>query len=240
MHNDTSGILPKGRSVQIQEKDGRNVEKSGISKKQAGPKTQIQPGQKIGRLTVIGITGKDKQWKTLWSFRCECGKITIRTLYDLRRAKYPSCGCATGEICVRRLRTHGMSHTTEHNIWLSMRARCYNANSQFYHRYGGRGIKVCQRWIDSFENFISDMGRLPCKTFSIDRINNDGDYTPENCRWASKSEQGNNRSTSVRFLLEGGSYTIKQLSDKFHIRYATLYARLVKLGWSLDRSISQS
>lgn len=123
-------------------------------------------------------------------------------------------------------RTHFKTNTPEYRIWRGMKSRCYNSNERAYPRYGGRGIKICDRWMDSFENFLSDMGERPSKDYSIDRICNDGDYSPENCRWATRKEQASNYSRNVLVEYKGETKTLKDWCDQFGLNYGTTRARL--------------
>jgi len=148
--------------------------------------------KRYGRLLVIdyvdkAYVNKDHWWLCL----CDCGNSKKVLGTNLKRGTSFSCGCLRSELLRRSKQTHGMTLTSEFNIWNGMRKRCLNKNNKDYKNYGGRGIKVCDRWLNSFENFYVDMGGRPSAKHSIDRINNDGDYEPSNCRWATAKEQQN-------------------------------------------------
>lgn len=174
-------------------------------------------GQRFGRLTVLDF--KDGKWRC----RCDCGNITFRKHQELLRAGTPSCGCliTDGILQIK----HGGCHTTEYNIYQALKARCYNPNHKAYPRYGGRGIKVCDRWLHSFENFLADMGERPGKEYSIDRIDVNGDYSPENCRWATWKEQANNRRNNVILEHNGISHTLAEWCDILNVGQETAYRR---------------
>jgi len=124
--------------------------------------------------------------------------------------------------------THGMNKTPEHRVWCKIKHRCYNKNNQGYKNYGGRGIRVCKRWLESFEAFYEDMGDKPSDKHSIDRIDNDGDYTPDNCRWATKMEQMQNTRVAIKVKWKGEPLTLRQLSEKTGIKLRTLRDRYRK------------
>ena len=126
---------------------------------------------------------------------------------------------------------HGQSRTPEYNCWKAMKSRCYNVNHYAYSRYGGKGVIVCKRWIDSPVKFISDMGRKPGKEYSIDRLDNNGDYTPDNCRWATAQEQTDNRVNTRKITLNGLTKTYTEWSKIYNIKWCTLYARIER-GWN--------
>jgi len=133
-------------------------------------------------------------------------------------------------------KTHGLCGTREHNSWKQLRQRCNNPKDPSYHRYGGRGIKVCERW-GSFENFLQDMGQCPEGKKSIDRVDNNGDYEPLNCRWATNKEQSQNRRTNSLIEFRGEVKCISQWAEEIGIQKATIRARLQK-GWTVEKTLT--
>lgn len=130
-------------------------------------------------------------------------------------------------------------YSPEYSIWMNLRARCNNPKNNRYHRYGARGIRVCDRWMEDFLNFLEDMGRRPSPDHQIDRIDNNGDYTPDNCRWATRAEQSRNRSTSRFLEFAGQRLTLAEWGALTGIGMKTLHMRL-KDGWPVERALTES
>lgn len=161
-------------------------------------------GQTFSRLRVVERAPKRGN-RIRWRCACECGGETITTTCALRSGKTKSCGCLVGEKAAARNRAsarHGESvksaPSPEYYSWTAMKSRCLNPNAAKFDIYGGRGISVCDRWANSFEAFLADMGRRPSPKHTLDRIDGDGNYEPGNCRWATPSEQNKNRNMSRR------------------------------------------
>lgn len=178
-------------------------------------------GVKFNRLTAVEYKGRSK-----WLFLCECGKEIITNGSDVRNGKSKSCGCLAKEILTKRNITHGMTDTVTFKIWRGMRQRCENPNNHAYTNYGGRGIKVCERWA-KFENFLADMGERP-GGMSIDRIDVSGDYEPSNCRWATRAEQARNTTRNRYVEIDGENLTITDWEVKMKLNKSVICKRIIR------------
>jgi hypothetical protein len=152
-------------------------------------------GYRFSRLVVVGLQAKGSHG-SLWSCACDCGSLIVTEGSHLRSGHTKSCGCLRRCVASFSNLRHGDSHrgsiTSEYRAWKGAKARCFNRKSPDFQAWGGRGITMCQRWKSNFSNFLSDMGRKPSPAHSLDRIDNDGDYEPGNCRWATPKQQSNN------------------------------------------------
>lgn len=196
-------------------------------------------GKKFGRLTVIKFSHIDKNKKHRYFIcKCNCGNTKTICSYRLKYGYTKSCGCLRKELGKNMLTTHGMSKIKEYQTWVGIKARCINKKEPAYMNYGGRGIKICDRWKNSFENFYEDMGERP-KRKSLDRIDNNGNYCKENCRWATRKEQQRNTRTNIMITYKGKTFCAKEWAEKLNIKYPTLYYR-IKSGWNIERAFTKN
>lgn len=189
-------------------------------------------GQVFGRLRVLEFNSIGRGGKALWNCVCECGNTTTVYSDKLRRGCTKSCGCLKLNVN----RSHGMHKSPEYTAWAAMKSRCTNPKTVGYHNYGGRGISVCERWLNSFEAFISDMGKRPSSKHSIDRIDNDGNYEPGNCRWTVMIVQRNNTRLNVRVEFRGENLTLSEWGRRFGVS-STMIARRIRNGWPIEQAM---
>ena len=187
-------------------------------------------GTKFNRLTIINFVGRNRQRKAIVECLCDCGNKVNKLLTNVKSGHGKSCGCIQSE----KKRYLGKP---EYLAWRAMKARCANPNVKFFKHYGGRGITVCKRWL-LFDNFIADMGPRPTDKHSIDRINNNGNYTPKNCRWATRNQQQSNRRNSKHFTYEGITMTEIQWCRKLNLKGNHAITRRLRAGWSKEKAFT--
>jgi hypothetical protein len=207
--------------------------------------TEFVP-ETFGRLTTIGprfmIRLRSGATDARQVCQCACGNFVVSRVAALYQGRILSCTCLRRETTERNSFRHGATNSKEYNIWAQMLSRCNNTNCKFYKDYGGRGIRVCARWQEpngqGFINFFSDMGTKPVAC-SIDRTDNDGDYCPENCRWATSKEQTRNRRGNRKITFEGKTQCVVDWAKDLGINEWTLRARL-RLGWPIERAFTEA
>jgi hypothetical protein len=188
-------------------------------------KSKYRKGDKFGALTILEVFrfAGDRKGKTWCSTKCECGKVSDHQLGSVVRGAAASCGC--------RGKPNISVNKREWRIWWNIQERCYLSCHQSFKDYGGRGIEMCKEWKDSFEAFFRDMGKAPSEKHSINRINNDGNYCKENCRWATPKEQGRNKRNNKRINFLGKDVCISEVVEEFKVPRARVCGRLDG-GWS--------
>lgn len=202
------------------------------------PRALDLTGQRFGKLTAVRIVAEHGRRR--WFCECECGGSTVTTTNKLTSGHTQTCGCTRSENMRASRLKHGKSRTgsVEYEIWKGMKARCENANHSSWFRYGGLGVSVCQRWRESFEAFLSDMGPRPSERHSIDRYpDKDGNYEPGNVRWATDVEQARNRRNSIMLTLGDVTRTLPDWSDATGISQNVLYMRYRK-NWTHERILT--
>lgn len=192
--------------------------------------------KRFGKFTVLAIASKNKSGDLTWLCKCDCGNEKVIVGTCLRNGSSKSCGCLCKEKNRKIQTKHGKRKTRIYGIWAGMKQRCLNPSNQKYKNYGGRGIEICNRWMN-FENFYKDMGDPPID-YSIDRIDNDGNYEPSNCKWSTNIEQSNNTTTNRVIEFYGLKLTIAQWSRMINISARTLRARLFEHNWSIQKALT--
>lgn len=211
-------------------------------KKYTRPKADLV-GKTFNEFTVLAEAPRhiraNGQRVRIWKCRCSCGNIRYLNKRELESGKRKSCGCKHDEYLSKSNTEHGDSHLRLHNIWSGMRARCYCETDYHFKWYGGRGIKMADEWRDnyaSFKEWALSSGYEPC--LSIDRVDNNGDYTPENCRWVTQKEQSNNTRRNHYISAFGETLTLTQWAEKTSIAAPTIRRRL-KSGWTPEEALTK-
>lgn len=196
-------------------------------------------GKHFGLLLIVSYAGRNTSNASRWRCRCACGGEVSKGSRYLLTAKTPNCGCLDRQLAKDRATTHGRSRTREFYIWSGMKARCTNINDDGYPHYGARGVRVCERWLRSFEAFLADMGQAPSKRHTLERIDNTGDYEPANCRWATPQEQARNRPGFNRLLtFLGQTKCLSEWAEEIGVFPKTLWMRL-QAGYTVERALTQ-
>ena len=198
-------------------------------------------GQRFGRWTVLEEGGRDERGRALWRCRCDCGTEREVKGWRLREGTNRSCGCLRRETSAalgREMATHGMSQTRIYNTWKNMIQRTTDPKAASYPHYGGRGIKVCERW-QSLDGFLADMGPTYADDLTIERIHVDGDYEPGNCRWVTAAEQARNKRNTRLLEFRGRSLIIADWAEVIGLNAKTLTSRIYQYGWPVERALTE-
>ena len=188
--------------------------------------------KRFGRLVVIGFSHVSKHGHRYWQIKCDCGIEKNVRGGHLKSGGIKSCGCLNKD----RIFKHGMTQSSTYISWQDMKHRCLNSKNKQYKDYGGRGIKVCRRWLNSFVLFLEDMGVKP-EGLSIERRDNNDGYFKENCFWADSYEQNNNARSNVKLTYKGKTLNMAQWARERGINYSTLTSR-VNVGWTTERALN--
>lgn len=198
-------------------------------------------GEKFGRLNVVRFAGKRINslgypvW--FWECKCDCGNMVFARGTSIACGESKSCGCFQRDDASRVHTIHGLSNSPEYKTWTAIRDRCFNPNTEFWRYYGGRGVKVCDRWMD-FENFFADMGVRPSSKHSIERRNTNGDYEPSNCCWATWVDQSRNRRSNRIITFNGQQKCLAEWSEITGIKTDTIASR-IRNGWSPELALTR-
>lgn len=198
-------------------------------------------GKVYGRLAVVSFAGIVSGGMSSWLCRCECGTEKTVRISLLQSGRTKSCGCLQKQSRFTHTCTHGATavHSEvrmEYGNWSTMKSRCYNPNSDRFHTHGARGIIVCERWKNSFQYFLDDMGKKP-PHMTLERVNNDGNYEPSNCVWATSKQQANNKRTNHKLELNGAVMNVCQWAEKLGIKARTIHSRIMR-KWTTERILS--
>lgn len=193
-------------------------------------------GQRFNYFVAVERVGIGSRG-AIWKCQCDCGVIKEVNYADIARGHVSSCGCMTNKLKSEKAKTHGLSKTPTYQIWLGIIKRCEDEGCANYHLYGGRGIQMCRRWREDYLAFLEDMGERPSDNLSIDRIDNNGNYAPGNCRWATDTEQVNNTRRNNRLTLNGVTQNLGQWAKQTGLPRDAIFMR-IKRGWSVEKALT--
>lgn len=190
---------------------------------------------RVGKLTVIERTNSTKRGESRWVCKCDCGGSIVLTRRQLQKGRIDNCGCVSKP---HHNATHGYSNTPLYNHWKAMLYRCENPKNQAYKYYGQRGITVCEEWHDFMKFKAWVEATKPNNDYTVDRIDNNKGYSPDNCRWASKKVQANNRRSNREFEYQGETHNLTQWCGILNLDYKRVHNRIAKLGWDFEKAIT--
>lgn len=204
-------------------------------------------GKKFGRLTALRRVGTNKDGRPLWLFKCDCGNEHTVNGKDVRTGHSKSCGCYASDLLVKRNYKHGHTkhanvRSPEYKTWIGMRKRIFDKTYHAYDHYKKRGITICDRWNDKndgFKNFYTDMGTRPGTEYTLERIDNDKGYSPDNCKWATMAEQTNNRENTIYAIVDGEKDTLANWARRKGLNYMKFYRQVIRLGVDPDKAIAK-
>lgn len=197
-------------------------------------------GQRFGKLIAESCCYDREKKIMFWKCRCDCGKYCFVRAHMLVHKKTNSCGCLRKESNTQKKTTHGMSKTSIYGTWNAMKGRCYNGANHNYNRYGKRGIIVCDEWKNSFESFYEwAINNGYKKGLSLDRIDNNGNYCPTNCRWVSTNVQNNNRGVSINITYNGKTQNLAEWCKELNLPYIRIWQRLNVYGFTFEEAITE-
>ncbi len=216
-----------------------NVTYRTTKRKKGRPRKYVVSGR-YGRLNVTRELGMNKHSQAVYECDCDCGTKGIHVVgMNLYTGNARSCGCLQREAVTEtghNNRVHGGAGTPEYDAWTSMRKRCLNPERSEYRNYGERGIKICEEWLNSFEAFLDDMGPRPTKTHTLERIDNEKGYEPDNCCWETRKQQCRNKRTNVIVRYRGKDWVLCELAEHLGIGRSTLSYR-IRQGWPIEQAV---
>lgn len=218
------------------------MQSDNITKSKYTPNCENLYPRKFGMLTVIGYAGRKQRasgaYRHFWLCRCDCKQFKVIVHDTLKYRENPSCGCRGSRKRIgKRTTKHGLRQSPEYGVWCTIKARCYNAHAEKYPDYGARGIKVSDKWRASFASFYRDMGPRPGPDYSIERKDNNGNYEKDNCKWATRLEQGANKRNNRILEFRGESLHLAEWARRLNVSDDLIRDRLGR-GWSVERALT--
>lgn len=202
-----------------------------------GTRTPDLTNLTFGLLRVLDFAGRDAHGRARWHCQCECGGEAVSEAYNLKSGNTTSCGCVHRERVLAASRTHGQKGSPLYQRWKGMKQRTSDPNDKQFADYGGRGIKVCERWM-SFERFAADMGPTFREGLSLERIDVDGDYSPGNCTWITIAEQQRNKRTTIRVTFRGQTKPLVEWCELLGLNPKSVRQRIRRRGWPIERALT--